>query len=108
MVSHSSMTGKLGPHGLAALLAATLVAIPLAGAAAELGMLDALNKGGWSLRIRDDGSGERICVRDGRELIQVRRKQAGCSRFVVRDDANEVVVQYTCRGNGYGRTTIRR
>ena len=85
-------------------LAALLIGVPLAGHAAELGMLDSLTKGGWTLRIRDNGAEQRICVRDGRELIQIRHKQAGCSRFVVRDEANEVVVQYTCRGNGYGRT----
>src|SRR5687767_15882052 len=104
MVSHSKMTRKLAPLGLAALL----IAVPLATQAAELGMLDSLTKGAWSLRIRDDGSEQRICVRDGRELIQLRHQQPGCSRFVVEDSADEVVVQYTCRGNGYGRTSIRR
>jgi hypothetical protein len=89
-------------------LATLLIAIPLAGTAAELGMLDSLTKGAWNLRIRDDGSEQRICVRDGRELIQIRHKQAGCSRFVVQDNADQVVVQYTCRGNGYGRTSLRR
>ena len=37
-----------------------------------------------------------------------RHRQSGCSRVVVQDGADEVVVQYTCRGNGYGRTSIRR
>ena len=104
MAAHSKMTRKWGPLGVAALL----IALPLAGHAAELGMLDSLTKGEWSLRIRDDGSEQRICVRDGRELIQLRHKQPGCSRFIAQDDASEVVVQYTCRGNGYGRTSIRR
>ena len=104
MVCHSRIKGKLRALGLAALL----IAIPLAGQAAELDMLDSLAKGAWSLRDRDDGSEQRICVRDGRELIQIRHKQAGCSRFVVRDDAEQIVVQYTCPGNGYGRTSIRR
>ena len=104
MAAHSKMTGKWAPLGLAALL----IALPLAGHAAELGMLDSLTKGEWTLRIRHDGSEQRICLRDGRELIQLRHKQPGCSRFVARDDASEVVVQYTCRGNGYGRTSIRR
>ncbi len=89
-------------------LAAAVVAVPLGVQAAELGMLDSLTKGSWNLRIRDDGSERKICVRNGRELIQIRHKEQGCSRFVVRDGDNEVVVQYTCRGNGYGRTTIRR
>jgi hypothetical protein len=98
------MVGKRLPLALAALL----VGLPLAGHAAELGMLDTLTKGAWNLRVRSDGSEQRICLRDGRELIQLRHKQAGCSRFVVQDGADEVVVQYTCRGNGYGRTSIRR
>jgi hypothetical protein len=87
---------------------AALAAAPLEAQAPELAMLDALAKGAWNLRIRDDGSQQRICVRDGREFIQLRHRQPGCSRFVVQDSAEEVVVQYTCRGNGYGRTSIRR
>ncbi len=104
LASHLKKAGRLGPLGLASLLAA----LPIGVYAAELGMLDSLTKGAWSLRIRDDGSEQRVCVRDGRELIQLRHQQPGCSRFVVQDSADEVVVQYTCRGNGYGRTSIRR
>jgi hypothetical protein len=81
---------------------------PLEAQAPELAMLDGLAKGAWNLRIRDDDSQQRICVRDGREFIQLRHRQPGCSQFVVQDGADEVVVQYTCRGNGYGRTSIRR
>ena len=92
----------------AAAAAMTFAAVPLEAQAPELAMLDALTKGAWNLRIRDDGSQQRICVRDGREFIQIRHRQPGCNRFVVEDGADEVVVQYTCRGNGYGRTTIRR
>jgi hypothetical protein len=33
---------------------------------------------------------------------------SACSRYVVEDGADKVTVQYTCRGNGYGRTSIRR
>ena len=88
--------------------AIALASAPLEAQAPELAMLNGLAKGGWDLRIRDDGSQQRICVRDGREFIQIRHRQPGCSRFVVQDGPNEVVVQYTCRGNGYGRTSIRR
>lgn len=88
--------------------AALVLALPAAAQGPELAMLDGLTKGGWSLRIRDSGSEQRICLRDGRELIQIQHRQPGCSRFVVTDQADQVVVQYTCRGNGYGRTSIRR
>ena len=87
---------------------ALLVGLPLAAQSAELAMLGGLTKGSWTVRNRGDGSQQQICVRTGRELIQLRHKQPGCSQFVVDDKPNEVVVQYTCRGNGYGRTSIRR
>lgn len=93
-------------------IAGAAVAAVLSGAAAvhaaELAMLGSLDKGGWTLRIREDGSQQRICVRTGQEFIQLRHRQPGCSQFVVQDGPSEVVVQYTCRGNGYGRTSIRR
>jgi len=90
-------------------LAAVAVAgIAGAAQAAELGMLDTLTKGGWSLRVRDNGSPQRICLRSGQEFIQIRHRQPGCSRFIVQDGPDEVVVQYTCKGNGYGRTSVRR
>ncbi len=85
-----------------------LLAAPVEAQAPELAMLGGLTKGAWNLRIRGDGTERRVCVRDGREFIQLRHTQSGCSRFVVRDGADEVVVQYTCPGNGYGRTSIRR
>jgi hypothetical protein len=88
-------------------LAAVTLALPIVAQSAELAMLDTLTKGAWNFRIRD-GAQQRICVRDGTELIQIRHKQPGCSRFVVQDGPEEVIVQYTCRGNGYGRTSIRR
>lgn len=96
--------GRMGLVAAAALVGA----VPTAAQAPELAMLRGLAKGAWTLRIRTDGSQQQICVRNGDEFIQLNHKQPGCSRFVVQDDANQVVVQYTCRGNGYGRTSIRR
>lgn len=91
----------------AAILA--VAAVPIVAHSAELAMLGSLAKGAWNLRVRDNGGQERrICVRTGRELIQLRHTQAGCNQFVVEDGPQQVVVQYTCRGNGYGRTAIRR
>lgn len=77
-------------------------------AQASLAMLDSLDRGGWEVRYRDGSGAQKICVRTGRELIQLRHKQGGCNRFVVEDEAQDITVQYTCRGNGYGRTHIRK
>lgn len=97
---------RLGIAGAAAV--AVLALVPASAQAPELAMLDTLQRGAWELRLRPDGTTRRICVRTGRELIQIRHRQADCDRFVVQDEANEVTVQYTCRGNGYGRTNIRK
>lgn len=81
---------------------------PVAAQAPELAMLDTLAKGGWVLSLRGEAPEQRVCVRTGREFIQLRHDQKGCSRYIVEDEALQVTVQYTCRGNGYGRTTIRQ
>lgn len=93
--------------GLATALAAALAA-PAIGQKPALAMLDQLDKGRWELRIRDDGSVQRLCLPDARRLIQLRHPTAACERLVVDDDSSQVTVQYTCRGQGYGRTHIRR
>ena len=89
-------------------LAGSLLAAPIAAQVSELGMLDTVQPGMWEIRLRPDGSLRTLCVRNGRDFIQLQHRQPGCTRFVVQDDATEVIVQYTCRGDGYGRTTIRR
>lgn len=81
---------------------------PAAAQGPALAMLGALDDGKWELRFRDGSESRSICVRSGYELIQIQHGPASCSRFVVDDSAREITVQYTCRGNGYGRTTIRK
>lgn len=92
-----------------AALAAPIVALAAPGMAqASLAMLGDLNKGGWEVRYRGGTAAKKICVRTGREFIQLRHRSGDCNRFVVEDGKNQVTVQYTCRGNGYGRTNIRK
>lgn len=87
----------------------TAVSAVAAGQVPALGMLDQLEQGRWELRVRGEtGANRQLCVRDGRELIQLRHAAATCSRHIVDDTAAEVTIQYTCRGAGYGRTTVRR
>lgn len=82
---------------------------PAAGQRPALAMLDQLDRGQWELRLRD---GTRttypLCVDSGRRLLQLRHPTASCDRLIVTDQPELVTVQYTCRGQGYGRTSIRR
>ncbi len=99
----------LSSLGVAALgVAGFAAAAPATAQGAALAMLAKLDKGGWEIRFRDGSATRKVCVRDGTELIQLRHDGNSCNRFVVEDGQNEVTVQYTCRGNGYGRTNIRR
>ena len=85
-----------------------LAAIPGLAQCNGLSMLGTLAKGEWTIKYRDGSHDRKICLRSGQELIQLRHKDSGCNRFVVEDAAAKVTVQYTCPGNGYARTSIRR
>ena len=74
---------------------------------AQLAMLDRLDPGLWELRMREGGGVERICLDDGRRLIQLRHPGLPCRQFVVEDQANAVTVHYTCTGQGSARTHLR-
>jgi hypothetical protein len=91
-----------------AVLALGGFAVAASGQRPALGMLDQLEPGRWELRLRDAPGVERLCMHDGRRLIQLRHPQEQCERFIVNDDPDDVTIQYTCRGRGYGRTHIRR
>lgn len=84
-------------------------AMPLAGQRPALAMLNEIEAGRWELRLREAGAGvERLCLRDGRRLIQLRHPQQLCESYVVSDAPTDVTIQYTCHGKGYGRTHIRK
>lgn len=96
---------------LLALLPAMWLAssMPARSAGPALTMLDQLERGSWELRYRGaERRVERLCVADGRRLIQLRHPGPACQRVVIEDGAAAVTVQYTCPGRGYGRTQIKR
>lgn len=96
------------PLGLAAGAVAMSGSPEAIAQASNLAMLGQLAPGEWHIRFRPDNRIERICVRNGREFIQLSHRQQPCSQFIVEDTADRVTIQYTCRGQGYGRTYIRR
>lgn len=97
---------RIAGTAAAAMLALAALAM---GAGPSLAMLERIDAGQWEVRYREAGAPpQRMCMSSGQALIQLRHPGAACERFVVEDGSNEVVVQYTCRGRGYGRTHIRR
>ncbi|PLK22937.1 hypothetical protein C0V72_12425 [Porphyrobacter sp. TH134] len=88
--------------------AAILLTAPSLAQGSGLAMLGTLAKGEWTIKQRGEKRERKICVKSGSEVIQLMHRESGCSQFVVEDGAARVTVQYTCPGNGYGRTSIRR
>lgn len=90
-------------------LVSALASVPGVAQAPGLTMLDTLERGAWELRVREDGvSSQRMCVNNARQFIQLRHAALKCRSVIVEDSAGQVTVQYTCPGQGYGRTTVRR
>lgn len=96
------------------LLAAAGLLMAIAGpgqsqpAAPSQPMLTRLEAGQWELRA---GAGARIaniCLGNPILLTQPRHAAAApCTRDVVAADANSMTVNYSCPGQGRGRTTVR-
>lgn len=84
-----------------------IAVVPAEAQAPDFAPLDGLKKGEWEIRFRDDTPYRRICVRSGRELIQLRHGGQNCGRYFIEPGQDEVTAQYSCRGNGYGRTNVR-
>jgi hypothetical protein len=97
-------------QGLAIALAGwAALAGPASSQRPALAMLDQIEPGRWEIRLRDGSRRSYpICVDNGRKLIQLRHDALNCERLVIDDRVDQVTVQYTCRGRGYGRTSIRR
>lgn len=90
---------------------AFLAATAVYGAASPSGkgVLDNLDHGDWELRIRgDNGAKQKICFDGGRQLIQIHHANLTCKNVVLSDSPEQITVHYTCLGQGYGRTSIRK
>lgn len=87
---------------------ASFVATTSAAAPSDAGVLGTVRSGQWDLRSRDGAISQTVCVRGGSGLIQLRHLGKTCERIVLEQSASSIVVQYTCKGSGFGRTVIRR
>lgn len=109
MTNQTVNAGRLTGIAAATAAAALLLSAPVLAQGEGLAMLGTLTKGEWTIKERGGGGPDRkICVRSGSELIQIVHRDSGCSQYVVEDGTMRVTVQYTCPGNGYARTSIRK
>jgi hypothetical protein len=108
MIKWTDSRKRIGALALAGAGVVLGLAVPVLAQGNGLAMLGTLAKGEWTIRQRSGAPERKICVKSGAELIQLMHRESGCSQFVVEDGAARVTVQYTCPGNGYGRTSIRR
>ena len=100
------MMGKL--HYRAAAACAFVLALPgFAQVPGSGSVLDRLEPGLWELRNASGASLGSICLGDPAGLGQVQHRGAACAREVVESADRSATVQYSCRGIGSGRTTIR-
>ncbi|MGE4323262.1 MAG: DUF3617 domain-containing protein [Sphingobium sp.] len=76
--------------------------------APALAALQKLEPGEWELRARgEDAETRKICMRDPRQLLQIRHARRNCKRFVIRDAPDALAVTYDCGAAGNGRTDLR-
>lgn len=92
-----------------AVLLLCIIATPLDAAPVRARALAGLEPGLWQLRLLgpDARQPQSICVADPAQLLQVQHRDAPCSRLVLSDDPRGTTVHYTCRANGFGRTSLR-
>lgn len=103
----------MGIRGVILLGASITVGWALTAAAAgepmaRRSLLATLRDGQWDLRQRGSSAGDRICVKGGMALIQLRHQGRACDRLTLEDSPSSILIQYTCKGSGFGRTRIRR
>lgn len=109
-----ALRDRLARRSLGKACACTVVLVaaglwsPLRAQEGNFALLDSLQKGAWELRYRDGSPSRRICLRTGREFIQLRHASAQCGRYTVDGAGDRITVQYSCKGDGYGRTTVRK
>lgn len=71
-------------------------------------VLDSLEPGLWELNFQGKLGMQSLCIKNGRELVQLRHPTSKCTQYVIESGNSHITVQYTCGSDGYGRTNIRK
>lgn len=97
----------MAPQRTALLIGAAIAASAWGARAAPPGLLAQLQPGRWVVT-SSEGPTRALCLGDPSQLVRLAHPGSGCHTTAVEEAAGRVTVQYVCRGEGYGRTTIRR
>jgi len=89
--------------------AATLAAFPVHSlATGSLAALGQLERGRWQIRDLDaDVDRQSLCLGDPILLAQLEHQGPPCAREIIESDATGGTIRYTCRGRGFGHSTLR-
>jgi len=93
----------------AAACAAAFAAIPAYGLATSgLAALAQLERGRWLVRDLDaDVDRQSLCVGDPVLLAQIEHRGPPCAREIIESGPTGGTIRYTCRGRGFGHSTLR-
>jgi hypothetical protein len=101
-------TGCVVTRSIFILLLPLIGIVSTAADAPSLAALGLLQPGRWALSSRDPSFTARsICIGDPQVLLQIRQPVASCNRFVIANTPQSATINYTCPGQGSGRTTVR-
>lgn len=92
--------------GAVAIAAGGFLASASPAQAPQFAALSLIERGMWTLREAGGGAPRSMCVADVVMLFQVQTPAPNCTRLVIENEPRTATVNYSCRGAGYGRTTI--
>lgn len=78
--------------------------LPLAGAVRPTVFMQT-SGGLWEVS-RNNGGRRNICIADPALLSQYEHLRSSCARDVIRNQQSHAEIHYTCRGGGFGQSTI--
>jgi len=100
--------GKSRRRALCILLAGGLAAPLFALATPSLGAFGQLEPGRWQIRDLDsEVDRQSLCLGDPILLAQLEHQGPPCAREIIESGPSGGTVRYTCRGRGFGHSTIR-
>lgn len=61
----------------------------------------------WEIDPLGPGATAKLCIADPMTFASYEHRGKTCTRVVISDGPNGAVIQYTCSGGGFGRSTVK-